>query len=56
VMRAWGYTYDDIIRLETENRRFRFALNTIVGGSFGREPPRSIREARRIALKALMKK
>ena len=51
-----GYTYADIRRLEAENRRLRFCLQTIVfGKAFGQERVRGIREARRLALRALTK-
>lgn len=53
-MRAWGYSYEDIAQMKQERDRYRFALNTIVVGSFGKEPPRSIREAKRVALRALV--
>lgn len=53
-MRFFGRTYSNIKNVERERDRLRFALNTIVNGSFGDPPPRDIRTARRIAFKALM--
>jgi len=38
-MRAWGYTYGDIQRMKRERDRYRFALQTILFGAFGKRPP-----------------
>lgn len=39
-MRAWGYSYDDIVKLKSERDRYRWVLRTLLWGSFGKRPPR----------------
>lgn len=50
-----GYGYGDIRRMEAEVRHYRFALQTIAHGTFGRPAPTRVHEAKTVALKALVR-
>ena len=54
-MRCWGYTYGEVARMRRERDRYRFALHTILHGSFGKRPPRGA-ALTALVLRALMRR